>query len=86
MTRCCRCLKKPNPLFVIVMTRAESGDDSGAAGDFDDGGGDVGESETQLLKRTMESRFVQVEIMMNKKIVRGIAQLGQDTKNRLNAM
>lgn len=34
----------------------------------------------------MESRFLNVEVMMNKKIVKGIQQLGLDTKLRLSAM
>mmetsp|Transcript_2831 Transcript_2831/g.3863 ORF Transcript_2831/g.3863 Transcript_2831/m.3863 type:complete len:135 (-) Transcript_2831:423-827(-) len=50
MNRCCRCLRKPNSLFVIVVM-PNVGDDE----EFLD---DANESEMIVLKRQMEHRFV----------------------------
>ena len=44
------------------------------------------QSEMQIVKRTVEQKFRNLEALMNKKIVKGINQLSTDTRARMEAL
>ena len=66
MNTCCRCLRKDDPLYVLIVQPCVS---EGVAGAEE---ADENVSETSLLRRQMEHRFVAMEQLMNKKLVKGI--------------
>ena len=76
MNTCFACLKKQKPLFVFVVTRLpnEQGDDE------DD---DEGENQLRELHRTVEKKFENLETLMNKKMVKGLQQLANETRSGL---
>ena len=74
--RCKKCIKKKNPLFVIVVTL-----------DIDDDADDdiADANELQAVKRTVEQKFVSLNNSINKKI-KSLQQLGTDTRSRMSLL
>jgi len=65
MKYCCRCLRKPSPLFLIVVT-PQSDVSEPEAEKIE------GDSEIELLKRRLLVNFAAIETILTKRLIKGV--------------